>query len=677
LRTRFLLLAIALILGFTSLLLRCWQLQIQSEGLFEDKALKNQLRTFPIPAKRGEILDRNGEVIAGNRSAYRIKLLDPSLPVTHEQLAFLGSILGGTVAELRKKILTNRGEYFYPVTLGEDIGRRSSTILLENKVYLPNIVIEEGPVRYYPFEALACHVLGYMGRISSDELQTYEQRGYPRDASIGRAGLERVHEENLRGRDGLKTVQVDALGWPHDERVSYPPQSGCTLQLTIDLEFQMAAERAIEGRNGAMVILDTANGDVLAMASYPTFDPNLFTHFVPASEWRRLRDKRRTPLINRAIEGEYQPGSTFKVISGYAALVSGILTPEAAIVCNGSFTLGKRVAYCWKPHGHGSVSFEKAVGQSCNVYFYSIGAEIDVERLAEVSTGFGLGHKTGIGLPNERPGIVPDKTWREQRRRVNHAPWTRGDTVNAAIGQGDMLVTPLQMARAIAAVSNGGKVFVPRLVTAVVGPDGAVVDAVEPVLEHDLNMAPDVLEPLREGLRQAVQSGTAQRARMKNVTVFGKTGSAQNPGRKTHAWFVGVMETRRPSVALAVLLEGAGAGGTEAVPAAREAFETIRAIIDRRHPMSPPSVPATVSPASASPAVVTTSVTAGEVSTDEAPYPPETDGSSDDAFMIGIDPDETFEYGAGDDALYRDDVPEELAPLPDEEPPPSGDDTAE
>ncbi len=654
-RTRFLLYAVALVLGFSSILLRCWQLQIQSESLFEDKALKNQLRTFPIPAKRGDILDCNRVVLAGNRSAYRVKLLDTSLPITHRQLQLLGSILGVTVSELKKKITSHRGEYFYPVMLQEDIGRRSSTILLENKVYLPNIVIEQGPVRYCPYESLACHIIGYMGRISTSELKAYEKQGYPRDALIGKSGLEKVFERKLRGRDGLKTVQVDALGWPHDEKVSYPPHAGKSLQLTIDFEFQKALERALEGKNGGVVALDCANGDILAMASYPNFDPNLFTRFIPSAEWKRLKDKRRTPLINRVIEGEYQPGSTFKLISGYAALVSDVLTPETVITCNGSFSLGRRTAYCWKPGGHGHVLFEKAMGQSCNVYFYTIGAEIDVEKLANICDGFGLGHPTGVCLLNERPGIIPNKKRRRSRRKS--APWTRGDTVNVAIGQGDMLVTPLQMVRAIAAVSNGGKIYKPRLVKAILSADGKILEEFEPELENDLNIAPDNLEPLREGLKMAVQSGTAWRARMKGVSVFGKTGSAQNPGRKTHAWFIGVMEARKPSVAIAVLLEGAGAGGTQAVPVAKAAFTEIKKVIDRRHPQllrqAVASAKATKPTTSVASTLLSTSASAATTATTSDLFIPETEGNSDAAYLIGIDPDETMEYSAGDDALYR------------------------
>ena len=650
--------ALALVFGFTSVLIRCWQLQIQSEGLFEDKALKNQLRTFPIPAKRGKILDRRDKVLAGNRNAYRVKLLDPSLPVTHRQLELLGSILGGTTKELKIKIGRHRGEYFYPVLLREDIGRRSSTILLENKVYLPNIVIERAPVRYYPYETLACHIIGYMGRIAREELKSYEKKGYPRDALIGKSGLEKLREGLLRGRDGLKSVQVDALGWPHNERVNYPPSPGKDLRLTIDLEFQMAVERALEGQRGGVVLLDCSNGDILAMASYPNFDPNLFTRFIPGTEWKRLKDKRRTPLINRAIEGEYQPGSTFKLVTGYAALLNGVVEPQTSIRCNGSFQLGRRTAYCWKPGGHGRVQFNRALGQSCNVYFYNIGAEINVNDLALAARDMGLGHKTDVSLMNERPGIIPDKHWRERRKEKQNAPWTRGDTVNAVIGQGDMLVTPLQMARAIAAVSNGGKIFRPRIVEAVLDEEGSIVENIEVELERDMNISPDVLEPLREGLRMAVDSGTAWRARIKEVTVFGKTGSAQNPGRKTHAWFIGVMESRHPSVAISVLLEGAGAGGTCAVPVAKEAFKRIKEIIDLRRPIPPKnsliaktrvSENSTEKPAeettSQDSAVTTTSTSASlQIRVGQ--------GNSDTAYIMGIDPDETMEYSTGDDNLY-------------------------
>ena len=421
---------------------------------------------------------------------------------------------------------------------------------------------------------------------------------------------------------------------------------------------QLAVERALEGRRGGVVLLDADSGDVLAMASFPTFDPNYFTRYLPGTEWKRLRDPRLTPLINRAIEGEYQPGSTFKIVTGYAGLLERLVAPEELVPCSGSFQLGKRTAHCWKPGGHGGMDFARALGQSCNVYFYSLGARLDVDSLASAAAGFGLGHATGLGLPGERTGKIPDLAWRTSRRASIHRPWNTGDTVNASIGQGDVMVTPLQMARLIAAVSNGGRVYRPRLVSRIIGPDGEEVRRFDPVLDHEMRMPPDVLEPLRAGLRLAVAAGTATRARMTGVSVFGKTGSAQNPGRKTHAWFVGVMESRSPSVAVAVLLEGAGAGGTEAVPVARAALGAVQTIIERRRKASEASEPAQAVTTASLPSVPVSTTTTEELASQER-LADTTDptGLADDsepgaAFLLGIDPDETVEYGAGDDALY-------------------------
>jgi penicillin-binding protein 2 len=454
---------------------------------------------------------------------------------------------------------------------------------------------------------------------------------------------------------------VDALGWPRDEKISCKPVSGNTLELTIDFEMQMALERSLEGERGAAVLLDVLTGDVLAMASYPGFDPNLFTRFIPSGEWSRLNDKTTTPLVNRALEGEYQPGSTFKVVTGCSALQHKVVAEDTTIVCGGKFMLGQRAAYCWKVAGHGSVQFRRAISQSCNVFFYTIGAEIDITDLAFTANAFGLGHKTGICLKHERSGIIPDEKWRELRKKTTGNPWTKGDTVNSAIGQGDILVTPLQMARVVCAVSNGGKVFRPRLVKRILSADGRILREIEVEEESSLAFTPDILEPLRDGMKEAVQAGTCRRARMKGVTVLGKTGTAENPGRKTHAWFIGAMETHNPSVAIAVLLENAGAGSTMAVPVGRKIFDSVKEIIDRRilkagakgivgtvMAVKPPIF-------SVEPSILSSSVSLTHNSTDTGTLiSSEEDveirgGNSDE---IGIDPDDVYEYEAGEDELY-------------------------
>ena len=449
-------------------------------------------------------------------------------------------------------------------------------------------------------------------------------------------------------------MMVDALGWPRDEKISCKPVPGNSLELTIDFEMQMALDRAIEGDRGAAVLLDVSNGDILAMSSYPGFDPNLFTRFIPASEWSRLKDKKRTPLVNRALEGEYQPGSTFKVVSGCAALKYNVLNESTNIGCVGKFSLGNRVAYCWKPSGHGNVQFREALCHSCNVYFYTIGSEIDAHDLGVVCEQFGLGHRTGICLKHERTGIVCNEEWRKTRKKISKAPWTRGDTVNSAIGQGDILVTPLQMARVAAAISNGGKIFRPRLVKRILTSDGELVREVAVEEESDLSLTPDILEPLRDGMKAAVQSGTAWRTRVKGVTVLGKTGSAQNPGRKTHAWFIGVMETYHPSVAIAVLLENAGAGGAMAAPVAKRTFDAVKEIIENRQIHSEPSIISTL--VEDTPAVAdisssgTLSVPQGETSSSPLSLPLPL--NPDDSEQIGVDPDEVEDYEAGEDELY-------------------------
>ncbi len=460
--------------------------------------------------------------------------------------------------------------------LKEDVGPRIRSILLENRARLPNVLITTRWIRYYPWENLASHVLGYVGRMSPREWKLLEPRGYCPDSLVGKAGVEKVCEPVLRGRPGELTLQVDALGWPQDEWVSTPARKGHDVELTLDLDVQSVVERELDGRRGAVVVLDAVRGDVLALASSPDYDPNLFTRVMSRLEWRRLRDERNTPLLDRAVEAEYQPGSTFKIVTALTALWKGVIPRTGRVItCPGWFRLGKRTAFCWKRSGHGRVDFLSSLAWSCNVYYYTVALDLSPADLCAAAVALGLGRPTGVGLPGEKAGVVPDSSYRRRRARAG-APWTKGDTVNMAIGQGDMLVTPLQMALLMARIVSGRLDLRPRLFLGEEVPSSSLGGGRG--AEHGNQPPPGLaacIGRVRRALLEVVRRGTGRRASVRGVTVIGKTGSAQNPAGDTHAWFVGGMLVPGRPVAIAVMLENAGAGGAVAAPLAGAVFREL------------------------------------------------------------------------------------------------------
>jgi penicillin-binding protein 2 len=428
---------------------------------------------------------------------------------------------------------------------------------------------------------MAAHLLGYVGEISQQELGA--RQGYRMGDLIGKGGAERYWENYLRGIDGGQQVEVDAVGRKLRVLSEVEETPGNTLVLTVDRDLQLAAERALEDREGAIVALDTRTGDVLAMVSRPAFDPNIFARGIRAAEWRGLLENRKRPLNSKAVQGTYPPGSTFKMVMAAAALEEGVINPFTTIFCGGGIFFGNRTFRCWRQGGHGNMNVHEALVRSCDVFFYQVGQRLGVDAIAEYAHRFGLGAPTGITLEHESGGIIPSSAWKRQRFGE---PWYAGETLSVAIGQGYVTVTPLQMANVMAAIANGGTTYRPQFVKRIESPDGAVVLEQAPVVEHELNFKKSTLLQIRQALSDVVNTsrGTGTKARLATVEVGGKTGTSQvgklgaertKQGgmareRKDHAWFVAFAPVGNPEIAVAVLAEHAGEhGGTAAAPIAR------------------------------------------------------------------------------------------------------------
>jgi len=557
---------------FIVLVGRLWYLQVELGEKFASQALGNVIREIPIRAPRGNIVDRKGRPLAATRPTFTLCVIPGEMTSPEETLASLSRILKRPVEDLKEIIHEKRASSYDSITLQRDLDEDTYLTIVWRKLLLPGVEGRRDPVRWYPDGKLAAHLLGYPGEIDQEELARMKDQGYRPGDFIGKAGVEKTYEPYLRGQDGARMLEVNARGHIQQVLGEREPVSGHTVVLGIDKDLQRTAENALGDRVGAAVALDVRTGEVLAMASRPAYDPNAFARGIKPAEWDAIINTPTHPLQNRTIHNAYPPGSTFKLITTIAALESGSRVVHYAIHCPGAYRVGKRIFRCWRRHG--TVSLTSAISQSCDVFFYQVGLDIGPERIARWARAFGLGSPTGIDLPGERRGTIPDPEW---KMRVRHERWYGGNTANMSIGQGDVQVTPLQMARVVATIANGGKLLRPHLVHKILDLNGNVVKSFQPEVVETLPISPDVLRAVREGMHQAVigSGGTARRILFSDLTTAGKTGSAQDPPRKKpHAWFVCYAPCENPKIAICTMVEQGGHGGTVAAPIARAMLET-------------------------------------------------------------------------------------------------------
>lgn len=547
---------------FTILVGRLWQLQIIQGPYYLRLSEENRVRDLRLPAPRGIIYDRKGRPLVSNRAAFTVSVLPRELDDPAKVFPRLANILNLPEAEIRDRLSRARVRPFEPVRLQRDLPKAIVARIEESRLDLPGVIIEVEPVRHYLYGSLAAHVLGQMGEISPGELAAWT--GYRMGDLVGKAGIERVYDRALRGRDGRVRVEVDARGRPVRELTGEPSSPGRSIVLTIDLDVQQAAEAALGSRTGAVVVMDPRNGEVLALASHPTFDPNAFAAGISARNWTRLTGDRGLPLLNRAVDSAYEPGSVFKIVTAAAALTRGTATRSSRINCPGFLRLGGRTFRDLKAHG--TVDFITGVAQSCNVFFWTLGLRTGNDALAQMARALGLGERTGIDLPSEAPGLIPSSAWKQ---RVLGEPWYPGDTLNMAIGQGWVNTTPLQIARMVATVGSGGTMVRPHLVRGLLDPADRRMDRVAVRPARHIYMPPEALRTLRDSLEAVVVRGTGRAVAIPGLRIAGKTGSAENPRGEPHAWFAAYAPADQPRIAVAVIVEHGRRGGLVAAPIAK------------------------------------------------------------------------------------------------------------
>ncbi|OGR12363.1 MAG: penicillin-binding protein 2 [Desulfobacterales bacterium RIFOXYA12_FULL_46_15] len=575
--------SICIIFAFSVLFLRFTYLQIIKGEEFRLLSEKNAVRLTSIKAPRGLILDRDRKLLVDNRPSFNLKIMLEDAGNVKETVHKISQMIDIPFEELMKKISdAGQGAFYKPVTLQDDISRDHLAIVEAHKFDLPGVFIDIEPTRHYIYKKIASHLLGYLGEVNNDELLSGKYPNVKSGDSIGRYGVEKSFEPYLQGKRGGRQIEVDANGRTIKVLKTVEPITGLDLKLTIDLDLQQTAEKMLEDKHGAVVALDPNTGDVLVMASAPGFDQNDFVGGINSKKWKALMSDRGKPMTNKAIQGEYPPASTYKIITSIAALEEKEIDIHTTAFCPGFFRYGNRVYRCWNKNGHGNVSVIEAVTQSCDVFYYQAGDKVGVDTLAKYAMGCGLNKKTGVLLEDERKGLIPTSLWK--KKRFNEA-WHRGETLSIAIGQGYDLVTPMQMAVFIAAVGNGGTLYKPRIVSGIEGSQGNLIKEIPVEVTGKLPAGKKTLEIIQKGLLGVVENdrGTAKRIRLKHVKIAGKTGTAQvfsvKSGEKLktehldfylrdHAWFICYAPAENPVIAVSVLIEHGAHGSTAAAPIA-------------------------------------------------------------------------------------------------------------
>jgi penicillin-binding protein 2 len=557
-----------------------WYLQVLEGGRFQEASEKNRIRVRPIAAPRGILFDRNGLPLVDNRPAFTLSLIPRELdrdPVARDAtLGRLAALLQIPFAELQDAVARVSPDSILPVRVRRGLSMQDVARVEEWKLELPGVIVEVEPQRAYPTSRFAAHLLGYVREASDEQLK---QGRYRRGDMVGQTGLERLLDEFLRGKDGAERIEVDAMGRQIRLVQSTEPHPGAQVVTTVDRRVQEAAERAMEGKAGAVVVMDPRNGDVLAMVSTPAFEIDRFTGSIDRNAWVRVMQDPNHPLLNRTIQSQYPPGSVFKIVVAAAGLQEGTLVPSDRVNCSGEFHLGNWTFKDWKPEGHGSVDLLRGIRDSCDVFFYNAGLKVGAPTIARYATAFGFGASTGIDLGSEKFGLIPQP---RLGRKGRPATWHAGETVNMSIGQGALLVTPMQIARFMSAVANGGVLWKPRLVQRIERPDKGVVWGDGGSVNGHVELSPMVWAFLRQALWAVVNdNGTGVAARLPGLDIAGKTGTAQTIANsksskgQDHAWFAAFAPVKDPEVVVVVLVERGGHGGEAAAPIARQIFSTI------------------------------------------------------------------------------------------------------
>jgi penicillin-binding protein 2 len=575
---------VALVLAVVTV--RLYYLQIIRHKEFVELADRNRIRIHRQPALRGLVFDVHHRPLVDTRPSFDAVMVPEDVRDVKRTVARLEDLLGqDNIAAKLNQAEDDGRPPFDPVTVEEHLGWQQVVSLETHQLQLPGVSLEVMPERHYIYGGLAAHLLGYVGEVAEADLR--RANDYRMGDEIGKFGLERVFESDLRGQAGGQEIEVDSVGRRLKLLREIPEIPGQSVVLSLDLDLQQAAEKAMGTWSGALVAVDPNTGYILAMVSHPTFDPNVFANGINTVQWRGLTTDPAHPLTNRVIAGAYPPGSTFKLIDSIAGLEERSLTPETDYFCPGGLYYGNREYHCWRKQGHGTISVHRAIVSSCDVFFYQVGIHLGIDRLARWARLLGMGEKTGIDLDNERPGVMPSSLWKEKRF---HQRWYPAETLSVAIGQGYVAATPLQMAMVVSEIANGGTRYKPQFVRAEEALDGSVVKHFPPIVERRIPIDPVILEIVRSGMCDVVNGagGTGHSAHLDNITVCGKTGTSQvvkeagnaripedkEPLKyRDHAWFVAYAPAEHPQIVVAAVIEHGGHGGSAAAPVVHDVMQ--------------------------------------------------------------------------------------------------------
>jgi penicillin-binding protein 2 len=568
-----------IIAAFVLVLLRLWQLQILQGDDFRKTSESNRLRIIKVAAPRGIIFDRNGIPLVKDTPFFTASVISEEFD--KNKIATLSKILNMSVDDINERITQKTKRVLEPIRLKEGLSFEEVSFIEARHSDIPGLIIEVDASREYIYGTAAAHIIGYLGKQTPDQIRSPDFKDVPQQAFIGQWGVEKLFDKSLRGIAGQRIIEVDALGRGIRLFHEKPPVKGADLSLSIDISLQKAAEEAFKGKTGALVAMNPESGEILSLVSSPSFDPNKFTKGISYDDWLSIINDKKYPMLNRATQSHYPPGSTFKIITALAALEEGIVDNSTTFKCNGSISYGKWRFGCWKKNGHGSVSLHRALVESCDIYFYEAGKRVGFDKIAEYASMFGLGRETGFPLGNEKKGLIPTTEW---KMKTKNAKWFLGETFINSIGQGYVLTTPIQVASMMSVLSNGGTLFKPRILK----------DA-EPIPLGEVEISSKSIDIVRNGLRGVVNEtkGTGRRANSEITTVAGKTGTAQvvrirkdskevKEQFRDHAWFAAYAPFDKPEIALSVFIEHGGHGGTSAAPIAKKAIESYMLSLERK-----------------------------------------------------------------------------------------------
>lgn len=577
----------SLIIGslFLLLFLRLFYLQILKGDEFELFSKENRIRLINSPAPRGKILDRKSKEIVVNRPSFDLKVFPNELKNIKEVSGMLSGIIDMDSVEIEEAILKAKKRSAYlPFILIKDIDRDTLAVIEANKPALSGISVEVNYLRDYPEGKLGSLFVGYLGKPNKNDLKRFPLTNH--DINVGKTGIEETFENHLRGSNGTNYKVIDALGREVKSKLfqkdieDKETLPGNDIYLTIDIDLQKKSEELLKDKMGSIAVVNVNTGEVLTLASSPSFDPVLFVNGIDHSDWNELSKNTFHPMLNRSTLGIYAPGSTFKIVTALSALKENVIDEETTFFCPGHYKVGKKKFKCWKHSGHGWVNLHSAISQSCDVFFYNTAEKLGIDRLSKYAKIFGFGSETGIEI-SEKEGLVPNRLWKYKNYKE---PWYKGETVITAIGQGYLNVTPLQITMMTVAVANGGSILKPILIKKIADLQGnnkmvnkSEVLRILPFDDIQIKMVQDSLVSAVNG-----KSGTGKRAKVKHGTVAGKTGTAQVVSSKTkskkirhkdHAWFTAYYPAENPEIAVTVLIENGGSGGSVAAPLAKEIID--------------------------------------------------------------------------------------------------------